>query len=123
MTLGRLLSEVGVAADHLARAVENFDRRCRQDGHDASQILAALLPAVDKGGPGRTKSRKPTAAVQTVPSMLLNYSDAAAVLAVSVRSVQRLVAGNELAVVRVGNAPRIHRRDLTEFVERKRRFK
>jgi excisionase family DNA binding protein len=49
-------------------------------------------------------------------ALLLRYSDAAAMLRVSSRTVRRMAYAGELAVVAVGRSRRIRRRSLEEFV-------
>lgn len=51
---------------------------------------------------------------------LLTYSKAAETLAVSKRTIERLVAEGELPVVRIGGARRITVDDVEAFIERQR---
>jgi excisionase family DNA binding protein len=51
---------------------------------------------------------------------LLTRSQAAANLAVNVRTLARLLAAGELPCVRIGRAVRIRADDLDEFIERRR---
>jgi len=48
---------------------------------------------------------------------LLNYNEAAAVLGMGRRSLERLVEAGSLPRVRIGAAVRIRRQDLDEYVE------
>lgn len=60
-------------------------------------------------------------AVGDQPALLLTYTAAAAELAVSYRTIRRLVADGELPTVSpVAGAPRIVRADLEAFVEARR---
>lgn len=52
----------------------------------------------------------------TRPTNLMTIADAADVLAVSTRTVRRLIAGSALQSVRVGRQIRIHPADLDQFL-------
>jgi excisionase family DNA binding protein len=52
---------------------------------------------------------------------LLRMKEAARVLAVSVRTVYRLIAARELAVVHVRGCARVNQADLLAYVERSKR--
>jgi excisionase family DNA binding protein len=51
-------------------------------------------------------------------TLLLTYDEAAPLLRVCKRTIERMVGRGELPIVRVGRMPRISRAALTEFVER-----
>ncbi len=59
------------------------------------------------------------AAADSAP-LLLDYREAARLLAVSERTVWSLVAKGELPAVRIGRAVRIDRRDLVAWVDRQK---
>ena len=48
---------------------------------------------------------------------LLTVAEVAGILRLSVRSVRRLVAENQLPVVRIGRAVRVRREDLRSFID------
>ena len=54
------------------------------------------------------------------PTRLLKPAEAATLLAVSPKTLQRLVARGDLAVIRVGSSLRFSTRDLEAFVTRHR---
>jgi excisionase family DNA binding protein len=51
-------------------------------------------------------------------TFLLTYDEAARLLRVCKRTIERLVAAKELPVIRVGRLPRISRAALTQWIER-----
>ena len=55
---------------------------------------------------------------ENLESLVLTYNDAARLLAVCKRTVERMVKNGELPAIRVGSAPRISRAALMEFIER-----
>ena len=59
-----------------------------------------------------------TAEARPTTGPLLTTDEAAELLRVSPRTVQRLLASRTLKRVKIGGATRIRRRDLDEFVER-----
>ncbi len=111
------------ARAHLARALAGHRRWCATNGYawptDLERIRVAL------SGQERTQVDPPADGVDdadVVPTPVLTYAHAAAYLdGVSERTVRRLVEQGELPYIDLGRTRRIHRRDLDDLLERRRR--
>jgi excisionase family DNA binding protein len=55
---------------------------------------------------------------ENLETLLLTYDEAARLLRVCKRTVERMVTARELPAIRVGRLPRISRAALMEFIER-----
>lgn len=111
-------------AGHLVRALAAYRGWLRSrwqpipEGFD--EIADALAIRARSGQEYRLLA-SPPATPDTAPMLLLlKPEDVAELLAVSQRSVRRLIDSGELPTVRVGNAVRVHRDDLERYVDRLR---
>lgn len=106
------------ARRHLAWALEAHARRCRDNGHRLPPALADLRKLVT-GGHERTTlgpddDMPHDGAVFEAP-LLLTFAETGQRLAVSERTVRRLVAAGELPAVEVGGRRRVHVLDLAQY--------
>jgi excisionase family DNA binding protein len=115
------------ASGQLVIAIQLLERWRRQQGHpavapDLVELRDALQTVMRRQEPSKvagSSSDLDDAAVAPSP-MLLTYDQAAEGLGVSKSTIERLVAGGELATVDVGGR-RIAREDLDDLVVRRRR--
>jgi excisionase family DNA binding protein len=105
-------------------ALERLARSCRVDGMPVPPAVADVIAAL---GDHRRQQATDSPVVDVdggivpVQPLLVDIDHAAAMLAVSARQVERLVANGELRSVIVGaRARRIRRDDLEEYVSRLR---
>jgi excisionase family DNA binding protein len=56
--------------------------------------------------------------LQGAEESLLTVTDVAGILRLSVRTVRRLIAEDELPIVRIGRAVRVRREDLRSFIDK-----
>lgn len=101
-----------------------FDRLAPGDRADVLEVIAAIEAAgrAWRGEPGGVSGRQerpgpalPGVELQSEGVALMTLDQAAASLAVSERTVRRLVAGGDLPSVRLGRARRIHVEDLATY--------
>lgn len=102
---------------HLARALSDHVRRCKVNGWPVPasiRQLEATFAASDGHG-------RPSDAVLAPPAdsgpVALTYDEAAHLLAVSPRTVRRLVAADALPAISIGGSRRITREAVTEYLE------
>lgn len=131
MTAPRLLVLDVARADalHLATALELHAKTCRANGlalpaglvalaarcwelarGDCDRQEATLLDALAEMAQGRRMQR-----------LLLTTAEVAGILGLSERQVERLIAANEIASVKVGNSRRVHEADLSDYASSLRR--
>lgn len=108
---------MNVVARHLARALEQHRRWCRDQAIPWPAELDQLLSIVS-GGQDGTKSLT----VGDLPDdagvpIALTYDEAGRLLECSARTIRRLVTEGKLRSITVGAAPRIARTELERFVE------
>jgi excisionase family DNA binding protein len=98
---------------YIAELLEEHRQRCRRDGLVLPVGLASALALA------RGRQRPPRFDPDGDPgeALLVTYEQAALVLAVSKRTVERLVARGELPTVDVGGCRRIARDDLVAYVQ------
>jgi excisionase family DNA binding protein len=108
---------------HLAMALQLHAKSCRNNGLPFPSELQHLAEACWARAKGDSNRQGPTSLAEVVEqvqgapvALLMDTSEAAEVLAVSQRQVERLVASGELPSVRVGGARRIRRADLEAYV-------
>lgn len=98
---GRELRLLGVALDLL-------ERRLRDDGIRAPEALSTLRAVLSRHEPS---SRDEVAAIveglEQRPPLLVDSTEAARLLAVSVSTVERMVRDDEIGSVRIGRSRRI----------------
>jgi excisionase family DNA binding protein len=111
------------ASLHLAVAIDLHRRTCRANGTQVPSELVELGQACwskakdDSDRPGPTTLAEIVEGLQGGPvSLLVDVPQAAEVLGLSSRQVERLVASGELRSVKVGAARRIRRSDLDAYV-------
>lgn len=106
-------------AAHLARAIENYERTCRQNGARLPVALRELHDVLTvSGGQERpTLETGPVVSDSDAMSLLHDYDQAARLLGLSERTVRRLVSEGDLRAVEVGRLRRIHRDDLLEYAD------
>jgi excisionase family DNA binding protein len=112
------------AALHLAVALDLHRRTCRANGTQVPSELAELAKTCWSRAKGDDDRQAPTNLAEIVQGLqggpvplLIDVPQAAEVLGVSSRQVERLVASGELASVKVGAARRIRRADLDRYVD------
>jgi len=103
---------------HLARALAEHTRWCRTNGVGVPGELGALLENLSASrGQGRTSPPVPPANMDDDRMLLaVDYRTAAARLAVSERTVRRMVAAGRIPAVTIGGCRRIRTDDLTDYV-------
>jgi len=114
------LDPVGWA--HVAKALAEHVRWARANGVRVPEDVLRLADLASTSASGRQDTSKSTgwaglATTGPVEPSLLNYNEAAAVLGMGRRSLERLVEAGSLPRVRIGAAVRIRRQDLDEYVE------
>ena len=109
----------GSLVSQLAAALQLLDRHCRSNALGAPVELGNLVRLLARDG-----QKWPTldllateSDTANVPALLLTFEAAADVLAVSERTVRRLVAAKDLPFVKIGGARRIPRSALVEYVD------
>lgn len=119
-------------ADHLAAALNHYERECRRNGGYLPSALLALRDALSSlatngqerprvvTGPRVVDDGVMTSTASPEP-MVMNFEEVARTLRVSERSVRRLVSSGEIPTVRVGAAPRVRVEDVRQYVDRQRR--
>lgn len=128
---GRLLVlDLGRAdALHLATALELHAKTCRSNGLALPAGLVDLTARcwqVARGDSGRLEAPLVDAVAEMVEgrrmqTLLLTCAEAADALGLSERQVERLVAVNAIASVKVGASRRIHTADLEDYATSLRR--
>jgi excisionase family DNA binding protein len=105
--------------DALIGAAVMWQRQRKVDGmpFDADLADVVTMLAGVRPRPTVTPVDETLPAAHSEPVMLMRYSEAAARLAVSERTVKRLVARGRLRRVRLGAAARIHRDDLDAYTD------
>lgn len=105
-----------VAERHLARALETHARWCRANGLALPAALAQLS-LVARSGQERTDGHDDDDLAHTVDvnRIALTYEEVAEALSVSVRSVRRMAANNELPTIEIAGRRRVHRDDLASY--------
>lgn len=107
-------------ADQLAAAVGLLRRQRRLDGLDDPDELAGLQAALEfLGSKNRTEPKfSPLSAVgpEDAPMLAYRYGEVAEFLRVTPRTVEKLVASGELAVLEIGGARRIPHNALCEWI-------
>jgi excisionase family DNA binding protein len=116
-----------VDSAHLARAIQNYERVCRQNGARLPIALRELhdtlvsMPEGVRSGQEQSRSDSVSAPVEdSVMSLLLDYGSAGRWLDVSESTVRRLVDGGELRSVSIGRLRRVHRDDVIEYADKLR---
>jgi excisionase family DNA binding protein len=102
---------------YIAELLEEHRQRCRRDGLVLPVGLASALALA------RGRQRPPRFDPDGDPGepLCMTYDQAALLLAVSKRTIERLVACGELPTVDVGSCRRIARDDLVAYVQSKPR--
>ncbi|HET6757990.1 MAG TPA: helix-turn-helix domain-containing protein [Propionibacteriaceae bacterium] len=109
---------------HLARAIARYARQSRKDGLPVPSImdeLAAFLTLyvrtrhIAAGVDGDHRSPQCDSVVQR--RLLITKAEAAEQLGISVRTVERLIAGGRLRLVHVEGAARLRVADLEAYVD------
>lgn len=115
------------AAQHVQAALLHYRRRLRQNYHwpppdiDALERALAQPSGTAAGRPGPPPVDPSGGGTDGGPDRLLvTVEEAARMLAVSQRTVERLLADDRLPSVTIGRARRIHRDDLDAFLDRHR---
>ena len=108
-------------AAHLAVALASHRRRLRSEGLPPPagfDDLVAVATKRARAGQGQTDPDDVLAWLQDAPveRLLLTKAEAAKVLGIHERTVQRLVAAGELPAVHVRGATRIRKADLDAYV-------
>jgi excisionase family DNA binding protein len=109
---------------HLAVALEQHARSCRANGTKLPPELADLAKTCWARAKGDSDRQEATTLAEVVQGLqggpvplLVDVPEAAEVLGVSSRQVERLVASGELRSVKVGGCRRIRRSDLERYVD------
>lgn len=102
-------------------AVRRLDDFYRRNGmappEGIRELLAALTRSVSGGHAGSFDAGEArTVEVETVRPLLVSYSDAAAMLAISVSTLKRRLADGELTPVFVGGLARLRVADIETYV-------
>jgi excisionase family DNA binding protein len=98
---------------YIAELLEEHRLRCRRDGLVLPVGLASALALAR----GRQRPPRFDPAGDPGEALCMTYEQAALVLTVSKRTVERLVARGELSIVDVGGCRRIARDDLAAYVQ------
>jgi excisionase family DNA binding protein len=111
------------ATAHLVVAISEYRRRLRRDHitepPELAVLAGSLLSRVSEGQAGSLLAeRLPDRESAGVPRRLVNYGEAAEMLACSASTIKRLIAAEELTPVRIGGTPRLAIADLDALIER-----
>jgi excisionase family DNA binding protein len=111
----------GDAVRHLARALAGYRRDCRRDRVTFPVEFAPVIDVLASSGVQRPSFDAAAVNGETrlVP-LLLEPEGAARQLAVSERTLRRLVKDGEAQAVKIGNSTRFAPQDLERFVDEKR---
>jgi excisionase family DNA binding protein len=116
-----------VDAGHLARAIQNYEKACRQNGArlpiPLREIHDTLLSVTGSARSGQERTRSssgPPLSDDAPVSLLLDFESAGRWLDVSERTVRRLVEDGEIRSVSIGRLRRIHRDEVIEYADRLR---
>jgi len=100
---------------YVTRELTDFRRRCREGGYAWPVGLEAAL-AVASGASGRQGAPNLASMVDGSEDHCMTYAAVAERLAVSERTVDRLVASGALPTVDVGGSARVRAADLAAYV-------
>jgi excisionase family DNA binding protein len=106
------MTEDALALRYVAELLEQHRQRCRQNGLVPPVELASALSLAT----GRQRPPQLDPDEDLAERWCVTYDEAAAALAVSRRTVERLVARGDLPVVEIGGCRRVAREDLAAFV-------
>jgi excisionase family DNA binding protein len=108
---------------HLALALTRYGRHLRQDRLSIPPMieeLTALLVRCARVRPAATRmdEKKPTAQADAVAKpLLVTKAEAAEYLRVSVRTVERLIAGGQLPLLHIERSSRLRLADIEAYVD------
>lgn len=101
-------------AEHVVMALMTYRRRLHRSGLAAPPAFDEFLSQVASG---RLVASDSASTVDDREALCMKFSRVADLLAVSERTVDRLVASGALPVVEVGGAPRVRIADLDAYVQ------
>ena len=101
----------------LVRAIQLYERRCKQDGCPLPPVLASLVSALSRQQATTRADDDEQADDGPVTPLLLTVHEVAQRLQVSPRTVERAVTAGELRSVRIGRSRRVAPDDLEHYIQ------